>query len=153
MLITSHLVVTIFLAKQLLLSESEFIMALGAGVLVDADHFFVNRKWVSDIKNFLTQGVITHGEIKQHSWFQEVLFGMTVAILVGLIVLNFSPTIRWWIVPLFLGVHMLLDSVMRYEHEPFIPFSKWNYHGWMRSGTLIELLFSLALLFTALFLV
>ena len=153
MLITSHLVVTIFLAKQLLLSESEFIMALGAGVLVDADHFFVNRKWVSDIKNFLTQGVITHGEIKQHSWFQEVLFGMTVAILVGLIVSNFSPTIRWWIVPLFLGLHILLDSVMRYEHEPFIPFSKWNYHGWMRSGTLIELLFSLALLFTALFLV
>lgn len=141
MLITSHLFGTLVLGKALSIEAPELYVALLAGVGVDIDHAFVNRKWVQDIKGFLRERKITYGT-KQHSWLQEVAFGIFAGITTGVLISYLWPTVRWWIFPVFLLSHIALDSVMHYEHEPFIPFSKFKYFGWIRSGTKAELLLS-----------
>lgn len=141
MLITSHLLCTLVLGKALSIEAPELYVALLAGVGVDIDHAFVNRKWVQNIKDFLRERKITYGT-KQHSWLQELAFGTFVGIIIGVLITYIWPTVRWWIFPAFLLSHIALDSVVHYEHEPFIPFSKFKYWGWIRSGTKAELLFS-----------
>lgn len=141
MLITSHLLVTLLASKALSLGAPEIYAALAAGVAVDADHFFVNKKWISDIRDFVLERKITHGT-NQHSWLQEVLFGTLAGIIIGVLVSMAWPSIRWWIIPLFLLMHIAMDAVMSFEHKPFAPLSKRTYRGWLRSGTKAELLIS-----------
>ena len=65
MLITTHLAASLLMSQGFSLSVPEFYLALAGGVALDADHFFVNTKWIFDIKSFLREGKITHGEIKK----------------------------------------------------------------------------------------
>ena len=141
MLITSHLLGTLLLGKALSIETPELYVALLSGVVVDIDHIFVNKKWIQDIKSFLQERKIIYGT-KQHSWLQEIVFGTFVGIVIGFLISFLWPSVRWWIFPVFLLSHIVLDSVMRYEHEPFAPLSKIRYWGWLRSGTKVELLVS-----------
>ena len=141
MLISSHLLGTLILGKALMLETPELYVALLAGVGVDIDHFFVNRKWAQDIKDFIRERKIVYGT-KQHSWLQEFIFGISAGIVIGVLISYIAPTIRWWIFPVFLLSHIALDSVMRYEHAPFVPFGKFKYRGWLYSGTKAELILS-----------
>lgn len=141
MLITSHLLGTLALGKALSIETPEIYAALLSGVAVDLDHIFVNRKWIQDVKDFLQEEKITYGA-KQHSWLQEIVFGIFAGITIGVLISYIWPTVRWWIFPIFLLLHIALDSVMRYEHEPFTPFSRFKYIGWLRSGTKAELVIS-----------
>ena len=149
MLISSHLLGTLVLGKTLSIETPELYVALLAGVGIDIDHVFVNRKWTRDIRDFLRERKVTYGT-KQHSWLQELVFGVFAGITIGVFISYLWPAIRWWIFPTFLLSHIILDSVMHYEHEPFMPFSKFKYWGWFRSGTKTELALSslgLAVLF------
>ena len=141
MLITSHILGTLVLSKALSLQTPELYVALLAGVGVDLDHFFVNKKWVKDVKDFVWERKITYG-VKQHSWLQEFSFGAMAGTLIGIATSYICPSIRWWIFPLFLLAHILLDSIMQNEHQPFAPFHRFKYYGWLRSGTKEELLLS-----------
>lgn len=149
MLITSHLVATLLVAKGLSLEDMELWTALAGGVALDVDHFFVNTKWISDIKNFLRERKITHGEVKQHSWFQEPLFGLSAGVLFGILLSLFIPSVRWWVFPVFQAIHIVMDGLMNYERQPFVPVSRWQYWGVLRSNTSTEWLVSLAFLSVA----
>lgn len=140
MLITSHLLATLLASKALGLNKTEVVAALAAGVGVDLDHAFVNQKWLTDIKEFFTHQRITYG-INQHSWLQEFAFGLLVATPLGLVISRYAP-VRWWVLPLFLFLHIAMDAVMRNAHQPFAPFSDFTYVGWLRSGTPGEILIS-----------
>lgn len=140
MLITSHLLATLLGAKVLHLSRPETYAALAAGVGIDADHLFVNKKWMVDVRDFMRERKITYG-VNQHSWGQEFVFGTLLATVIGIALALFSP-IRWWVLPLFLLGHIALDGVMRNAHHPFVPWSNYKYVGWIRSGTVPEILIS-----------
>jgi len=142
MLITSHLVVTLLAAKGLALEGPELLVALAGGVALDADHLFTNIKWASDIKNLLREGRITHGEIKQHSWIQELVSGLISGAIIGFLISLVFPQVHWWIFPLFQATHIFLDSLMKYEHQPFVPFSRWRYRGFVYPGSRTEWLIS-----------
>ena len=142
MLITSHLLGTLILSKALSIETPELYVALLSGVGVDIDHIFMNQKWIRDIKDFTREKKITYGT-KQHSWLQEILFGTVAGDLIGAAIAYFSASVRWWVFPLFLLLHILMDSVMHYQHWPLAPFGKYQYSGWLRSGTKYELLTSL----------
>ena len=146
MLISTHLLGTLAVTKILPVNTPELYIALLAGVGVDADHFFVNRKWVQDIKDFIKNRKITYGT-NQHSWLQEVFFGFFLSIIIGFAISYFWPVIRWWVFPVFLLLHIAMDAVMKYEHQPFAPLSRYKYWGWLRSATKYELVISLAGLF------
>src|SRR3989344_4861810 len=80
----------------------------------------------------------------------ELYVALLAGVTIGVFISYLWPAIRWWIFPTFLLSHIILDSVMHYEHEPFMPFSKFKYWGWFRSGTKTELALSslgLAVLF------
>ena len=141
MLITSHLLGTLALGKALSIETPELYVAMLSGVAVDIDHLFVNRKWIQDTRGFLQERKITYGT-RQHSWLQEIIFGTFAGIVIGVLISYFWPAVRWWIFPVFLLSHIALDSMMRYEHEPLIPFSRFKYWGWIRSGTKAEFLIS-----------
>ena len=151
MLITSHLAATVAASRWLGLPAPELAIALAGGVLLDLDHLCTNRKWASDIKNFLRSGTVTHGEVKQHSWLQEPFFGLAAGTLAGLGTAALWP-VRWWIYPLFQATHSVMDSVMRYEHQPFVPFSRIAYRGWIRSNSKAELAISTIAVISALLL-
>ena len=147
MLITSHLAATVAVSRWLGLSVPELSTALAGGVLLDLDHLVVNGKWFVDVKNFLRSGIVTHGEVKQHSWLlQEPLCGLIVGALTGLAVAAWWPQVRWWVFPFFQGMHIIMDGAMRYRHEPLMPFSRWSYRGWIRSNSKTELAVSSAIL-------
>ena len=145
MLITSHLVATVLLSSSISLQDGEFFTALASGVALDIDHLFINKKWISDIKKFLRGKGTTKGEISQHSWIQEPLFGLTIGIIIG-VLLEYFLGISWWIFPLFQAIHIAMDALMRYEHKPFVPLGKWRYWGFIPSGSKQEFLASSALL-------
>lgn len=140
MLITSHIVSTILIGEAFSFAPAETVVAFVAGVAIDVDHLFVSKKWVSDVKNFLLHGITTHGEVKQHSWLQEPLFGIVVGVAVGVTLSILFFGIRWWIFPLFQAIHILMDSLMQYEHEPLVPISRWKYGGFIPSATKTEFL-------------
>lgn len=142
MLFTSHLAITVFVANKMGLSGPETMLALAAGVGIDLDHFFVNKKWIQDIKSFFSESVVTHGEVKQHSWLQEPFFGLIAGLLAGFTI-SYLTGARWWIFPSFQALHIFMDSLMNYDHEPFVPFSFWKYRGWIYPGTRGELAISI----------
>jgi len=141
MLFSSHLLATLVTKNMFSLRGGETIVALIFGTGIDTDHLFVNKKWITDTKDYIKHRKITRG-VNQHSYFQEVIFGEFFGILTGFLLSKIFIGIRWWICPLFLGLHIFLDSVMYYEHQPFFPFNKFKYWGWLRSGTRKELFFS-----------
>ncbi len=141
MLITSHILATLLLGKALGLNKPEIYTALVGGVGVDIDHLFVNNKWLQDVKDFVFHKKVTYG-INQHSWAQEILFGALLTTVLGLILSRLLPLVRWWVLPLFLIIHVAMDAVMKNVHTPFAPFSTYSYVGWLRSGTLAEILIS-----------
>ena len=146
MLLTSHLAASVLVGNAFITNNGEWAVALLGGVLVDADHFFVNKKWIDDVKIFVKEKKIVRG-INQHSWFQEWLFGLFSASLLGLFINFIFPQIRWWVLPVFLCIHIAMDSIMVCEHKPFVPFSTWSYWGFLKSGTIIEFVVSIAILF------
>ena len=143
MIITSHLLGTVVLARILSIEFPELYVALVSGVAIDVDHFFVNKKWIKDVRDFLKERRITYGII-QHSWFQELVFGVAAGSIGGFVISHFWPFMRWWVFPLFLFLHIVMDSVMSFEHRPLAPFKKYRYWGWLRQGTKAELVISLA---------
>ena len=147
MLITSHLAVTILAGQALSLSTSEFFTALAGGVALDLDHLLVNGKWLSDARVFLRRGITTHGEVNQHSWIQEPLFGSIFGIIAGVAIHYWNPEVRWWIFPAFQGSHIMMDAFMKYDHHPFTPIlSKISYRGLIRPNSKIEWLVSFLVL-------
>ena len=144
MLITSHFFFTVLISKLLSLTGLEFYFALIAGVAVDIEHLFVNNKWIRDVKNFFQLKKIEQG-VNQHSLLQEPLFGISTALLVG-IILHFTLTIRWWISPLFLASHIFFDALMKFSHYPWQPFNKFHYRGFIPSGTRREFYISIVAL-------
>lgn len=141
MLVTSHILATLVVGKAVGLNKPELYTALAGGAGVDLDHAFVNRKWLQDIEDFVFHHKITYG-ITQHSWIQEYLFGTLLATALGLLLSRLFPAIRWWVLPLFLLIHISMDAVMRNVHMPFVPLSHWSYVGWLRSGTIAEIIIS-----------
>ncbi len=145
MLISSHLLFTMLISKLFSLKSFELYIAILAGVAIDIDHLFINKKWISDSKNFFKGKKTVHG-INQHSWLQEPLFGFIVSSIIGLI-LYFWINIKWWILPFFLLTHIVLDALMQYSHYPLKPFNNFTYKGWIPSATKWEFYLSaLALL-------
>lgn len=142
MLITSHLAVTFLVGRSIGVAGPELLISLLGGVALDTDHLLVNDKWKNDLRNFLQKSVLTHGEIKQHSWIQEPLFGLSVGVIFGILVSFLIPSVRWWVFPLFQGLHIFMDAFMSYEHQPFVPFKNWSYRGWVRSNSGVELISS-----------
>ncbi len=141
MLITSHLLATLLAGKALSLNKPELYTALASGVGVDIDHLFVNRKWLQDIEDFIIHHKVTYG-INQHSWAQELIFGLILTTILGFGLHILWPMIRWWILPLFLAIHITMDAVMKNTHKPLAPFSTYSYVGWLRSGTWAEIILS-----------
>lgn len=141
MLFTSHVLGILVLSKVLRLEGGETVVAFISELGVDIDHLFVNKKWITDVKSFLKDCTVNYG-VKQHSFFQEILFGAFLGILIGLILSKIFVEIHWWVFPLFLILHIVLDSVMHFEHQPFFPISKFKYWGWLRSGTKAEFILS-----------
>lgn len=127
MLITSHFAATLLLVKGLSLSTSETLAALAGGVFLDADHIFANKKWISDVKNFFSGRGVTHGEVKQHSWTHEPLTGIPAGIVFGLLLSYSGWDVRWWIFPFFQTLHIVMDALMRYDHQPLRPLSYLRY--------------------------
>ena len=141
MLLTSHLAATLLIGSSLVVNHQEWAVALLGGVFVDADHLFVNKKWLDDVKIFFKEKRIVRG-VNQHSPLQEFLFGIVFSSILGLVVNLIFPSIRWYILPMFLGIHIMMDSVMKCEHQPFAPLSKWSYWGFVKSGTTAEFVVS-----------
>jgi len=147
MLITSHTLATLLVGKTLSLEGPELYVALLAGVGVDIDHIFVDRQYIQDrVRNIgeimRGQKIATRG-VKQHSWLQEPLFGTIAGLAIGIVISYFWLSVRWWIFPLFLLLHIAMDGIMRHNyHEPFAPFSRYKYQGWIRPASKIELLIS-----------
>jgi hypothetical protein len=145
MLITSHLAATLALVPVVGAHGPEFWLALLGGVGVDLDHLFVNTKWIRDIRIFFAERRIERG-VNQHSPLQELFFGVATASLIGVALHALYPTVRWWILPFFLATHIALDGIMKCEHQPFAPFNRWSYWGFMKSGTIMEFVVSLIVL-------
>lgn len=144
MLITSHFLFTILISKLFSLKGLELYIALLAGVAIDIDHLFVNKKWLSDIRNFVKDKKITRG-VNQHSYMQEIVPGLLMGIIIGIILYSWLA-IRWWIFPLFLIIHIALDALMQYSHYPFKPFNNFTYKGWIPSATKWEFYLSALIL-------
>lgn len=148
MLITSHLAVTLAVNKTLAFTTPEVLVALAGGVAIDLDHLFVNQKWRTDVWRFLTGHGVTHGEVRQRSWLQEPVFGLPAGTLLGVAIAFLLP-VRWWVLPLGQGIHIAMDSLMRYEHLPLAPLSsRARYRGWIRSNSMTELAISSLVLMT-----
>jgi len=64
----------------------------------------------------------------------------------GILAVLFS--VRWWFFPLFQMLHIAMDSFMRYEHQPLVPFHRWKYFGKITPGSRTEFILS-TLLFLA----
>jgi len=146
MLIATHLLSTLIISRLFSLETPEVYVALAAGVGIDLDHLIVNTKWLQDVKNFFQGKKIERG-INQHSYCQEPLFGLVFGIMVGIFIHFLISPIRWWVFPLSLLSHIILDSFMRFDHWPFFPLSNYKYRGFIPSGTKIELLISTVGLF------
>jgi hypothetical protein len=153
MLITSHIASVLLLNEIIPLSSQELIMAWCAGVFIDIDHVFISNKWKDDVKRFFTKFETSHGEVNQHSFLQEPIIGLFFSVVLGVVISLFFMDIRWWVAPLFLGIHVVLDAVMNFEHRPFFPFSKKTYYGFVRSGTRTEFFLSLVFLFIIIFVI
>ena len=141
MLVPTHLLATVLLSQALSLNETEVYAAIIAGVAIDLDHLFVSNEWLKEARDFFHAQTI-HSRGNLHTWLHEPIFGLSVAIIVGLLLSHSSP-IRWWIMPLFLLIHIAMDKIMNYEHQPLAPFSKWTYRGWLPAGTKMEFILSL----------
>lgn len=150
MLLTSHLAATLLLSRALGFSGPELVAAVVSGVALDLDHLFVNKKWLGDVRNFFRKGASTHGEVTQHSWLQEPLFGLAAGVFIGLAVQALFASVRWWVFPLSQALHIGMDALMNYEHRPLVPLSKWSYRGFVRSATVTEAIISSAALLTIL---
>jgi hypothetical protein len=145
MLITSHLLATLILSQALSLSNSEIFPAIIGGVAIDLDHLFINNKWKQDTKNFLTVKKLDTG-INQHSWLQELVFGGFVGIVAGLIISYFFSSIRFWVFPVFILLHIFLDALMKFDHWPLVPLNNFKYQGFINAGTKHEIILSPLLL-------
>ena len=142
MLVTSHLAATLAASRGLALATPELLIILAGGVALDLDHLFVNQKWRADVRRFLTGRGVTHGEVRQHSWLQEPAFGLPAGALVGFVIASLLP-VRWWVLPLGQGIHIAMDSLMRYEHLPLAPLSnRGRYRGWGRPNSMTEVVLS-----------
>lgn len=141
MLFTSHILGILILSKALSLGGGEITVAFISGLGVDIDHLFVNKKWISDVKSFLKDCTVNYG-VKQHSFFQEILPGGVLGVLIGFALAKIFLEVRWWVFPLFLVLHIALDSIMHFEHQSFWPVGKFKYWGWLRSGTKAEFILS-----------
>ena len=144
MLLTSHLAATLLLSQALAFSGPELATAVISGVALDLDHLLVNRKWLGDIQNFFQKGASTHGEVMQHSWLQEPLFGLAAGVFIGLGVQAVFASVPWWVFPLSQALHIGMDALMDYEHRPLVPLSKLSYRGVIRSVTVNEAIISSA---------
>ncbi len=140
MLITTHIAVTVWLGKGLGLQVPEMIVALAGGVLVDIDHLF-KPGWRKTFLEFIKTGQRMNNQ-NHHSWIQELLPGLVVGSLIGLLINLTYPDIRWWILPLFQAIHIFLDYLMKNAHQPFVPFSKWGFRGFIPNNSKIELILS-----------
>ena len=144
MLLTSHLAATLLLSQALAFSGPELAAAVIGGVALDLDHLFISRKWLGDVQNFFRKGTSTHGEVMQHSWLQEPLFGLAAGVFIGLGVQAVFASVQWWVFPLSQALHIGMDALMNYEHRPLVPLSKWSYRGFVRSVTVNEAIISSA---------
>lgn len=145
MLITTHIAATLILGKYLNLSGLGWLMAFLGGVAIDIDHVLLNFKYLPNFKLFFKKASDTSGQVNQHWWTQEPIFGAVVGAVIG-VLCSIIMAVQWWLFLLFQFLHISLDSLMKFEHQPLIPFSRKKYFGPLASGTKIELIISLVAL-------
>ena len=149
MIFPSHLTSALIAGKFIgLLNPVEWLVVILASVGLDIDHVWVNLKYVCQPKIFFRNIADASGRVRQHTWIQEFVFGLLAGVIFGFI-LAWLFKVRWWIFPLFQLIHILLDGIMRVEHQPLAPFSKWNYRGFVPPGTKIEWIVSTVILVLA----
>jgi len=154
MLIPSHIAVTEILCRVLNLSGTNYLLAHLFGWGVDIDHIFTQfRHFVQEIKEgikkskrrqilekffphrwilFLDRFVKRRSEVAEpRSWIQEPM-GIILILVLSVIIRNYVPV-------LFLFIHFLMDSIMRFTKYPFSPITKrLKFKGWIPTNSSAE---------------
>lgn len=150
MLIPTHITATNFLLISchylgIPLSFQTIVLSYLAGVFVDMDHIiFFPRKSIESFRNAirtLDQPKL-RGKEMLHTPLQEPAAALALFTVFGLQI----PTIS-------LIIHIILDTLMKYENKVFWPLSKKGFKGLLPSGTITEgILGTIAAAITSLFL-
>lgn len=158
MMAPSHIAATEILARALNLSGTNYLLAHFFGWGIDIDHivtqfrFFIEeirisykswkrRHW---LKKYLPHRLVLfldrfnkkRSELAEpRSWIQEPM-GIILILVLSVIIRNYIPV-------LFLFVHFLMDSLMRFNKYPFSPITKrLKFKGWIPTNTSTEYIIS-----------
>lgn len=142
----SHLAITLIAGKIIGLNTGELLAAVAGGTILDLDHIFMLHKRKKDTPDFWQKLLKHNGQMNLHSWLHEPLIGLIFGVITGIIISILFFNIRWWVFPLFISGHILLDLSMKFEHQFFAPFGKKKHFGLFKSGTKKEFAFSSAIL-------
>ncbi|MFA5070649.1 MAG: hypothetical protein WC528_05215 [Patescibacteria group bacterium] len=158
MLIPSHIVASEILARALNLSGTNYLLAHLFGWGIDIDHIFTQfRYFWEDVKAsirrnkrrqllgkflphkwilFLDRFNKKRSEITEpRSWIQEPM-GIILILILSILIRNYIPV-------LFLFIHFLMDSIMRFTKYPFSPITKrLKFKGWIPTNTSAEYIIS-----------
>jgi hypothetical protein len=150
MIITSHFVATtsiLLIAKKFGLNVTNEIIIWSYifGNLIDIDHIIAVpklgwKRFKESVFRF-NRGKSEPGKYYIHSVLQEPWLFVVMIVVSSIIYLQttngaiFLPTIA-------LGMHILLDTIMKFENKLLWPFSKKGYYGWLKSDTTIEYVLS-----------
>ena len=116
------------------------------GVFIDLDHliFHPKKSWLAT-KKFLSGGAkAERGKYYLHSYLQEPCFGVVILIITLLIFWRiksgviFLPVIALWL-------HILMDSIMKFDNLLLWPFSHRKFKGFLPSNSRFEYIISLIL--------
>jgi len=151
MIITSHFVATtsvLLLAKRfgINITNEIIIWTYIFGNLIDIDHLVASPKLglrrLKESLFRLNHNKVEPGKYYIHSVLQEPWLFVVMA------VVSFAIYLRTNNGAIFLpasalGVHILLDVIMKFENKLLWPFSKKGYYGWLKSDTVIEYVLSI----------
>lgn len=151
MLFFSHFVITtviLLLAKRLGadLSFTVIFFVYLLGILIDLDHIIIypKKSWLA-AKEFLSDSKnAERGKYYLHSYLQEPWFGVVILIFTFFIFLRvqsgviFLPAIALWL-------HILMDSIMKFDNLLLWPFSHRKFKGFLPSNSRLEYIVSLIL--------
>lgn len=150
----SHIIATELVCRALGLSGTNYLLAHFFGWGVDVDHIinqfslfieevksaYINWKKRHFLKKFIPYRILVFidrfskkadivGETR--SWIQEPT-GILFVLVLSIIIKNYIPV-------LFLFIHFLMDSLMRFNKYPLAPFTKkLKFKGWIPTNTYAE---------------
>ena len=158
MLATTHIAFTEILARLLGLHGSTYFLAHLFGWGVDIDHLLFHlkdfRKNFSDYLNrkkhtrfwrkymphsiiiFLDRHIKQLSSYKVPRSFIQEPFGIALTLVLSVFIRNYVPVV-------FLFMHFLLDSIMKFNKYPLAPFTKrLKYSGFFKTNTQKEYILS-----------